>query len=193
MDDSHENKIPVLVVYSYERPLKNVDINTTVLDQQLQNSNISIAKSNISTAKSNTTVSRRKRSTTQTRACSRRPLRINTQMIPPSLIGNYSSFRVFLPGSYDAGICGGSCNNNLPTSKRHPILVHLLLRYQTFLEDNPYKYKQCCTPVSYASLSVYGLGPTNQAMIHTIPNMIITDCECTDIVEPTSTPEVESQ
>ncbi len=166
-----EAKIPMLVVYSFER---SESLNFTEAEEQI--------KKQLEKAKAEgSPLTRRRRNAPTT--CGRHELYINSSMIPPFLIGGFSTFTVILPYRFNAGICGGRCHVHPvhKNAKHHSVLINVLLRQNEPLTNKG--LTQCCAPLRYKPIHILGVGDDNKVPVfHTIDGMEVVECGCTDVV-----------
>lgn len=187
--NDNETTIPLLIVYSYDPKMDNINY------KQLADRTISkIAEP--ATSATAVQMGRRRRRSTTTQSCGFHPLMIQGSDIYDGIVGvTASDFRVSYPQNYNAGICGGTCSNSIPSgsSSNHAPFIHLLLRNQAFKDKhiNDYysyltgvSFAQCCVPVVFKPLAVLYVanGATN---INIIQNMLISPngCECLDVIQ----------
>ncbi len=114
-------------------------------------------------------------------SCERNDLQVRREDLNSiKLIRGHS---IKLPTSYNAGICGGQCEISFPNGPLHATLIHVLIGRNSF-EEHGYTFKQCCAPVAYDPLDILSMSNENQVVkITRLKNMIITRCECIDIVQ----------
>lgn len=182
-DDFTEEDTPLLVVYSYDPKLKNINyqaIAKRTLDE-------------VSTTGTPVTTTRKRRrrsinSNSTIPGCTRHSLWVKGSKIFPELVGKQpgDTFEVVIPDQYDAGICGGGCSRTFPVNapSNHAPFIHVLLGISDFIEqqNNNFNYTECCAPVEYTQQDVLARSATGVA-IHIIPNMKITKCECIYIAD----------
>ena len=176
-----DSTTPILIVYSYSKNIEKINYRGIVspsIEQMLASGSTS----------GSTTSERRRRNADS--FCAVHNLTIETKDISSAIS---DSNQVLFPLTYDAGICGGQCGGRIPENSptNHAPFLFLLLENDTFktnyMENHGYVFEQCCVPVSYIPLVVLAMDDAAPA-INTIPDMVIDECECLDIIKfaPTS-------
>jgi len=165
----NKNKIPMVIVYSYEelRVENNSTLTSELLRQHLRNIN--------------TTQDRNGRRKRQTVSCGVQPLAIDTAFIPINLVGNFADGTIHAPSTYNANICGGFCHLTAAHGKAplHSIFMSILNTRR--LLGGEYNYGQCCGPITFKPLDIFGVFD-GVPMARTLPDMIVTECGCTQVV-----------
>lgn len=179
-----EDNEPLLVVHTYDSEVDNFDYQT-VLDTVTQNRTTPERRRRATEGAHRT--SRRSTVTQEVPFCDVIPLNITRDEIPKK----DREESVFMPSSYDAGICGGNCGNTMPQEQDigHNVLIHMLQGSSEFRERHGYQITRCCAPIKYAPLEVIIIPPPREiksAYIRIIQNMKIVQCECSEIVDYTS-------
>ena len=168
--------MPILIVYSYNPRVENIDYHRVAERVKL------LASASSTDAGSNAIQPQRKKRSTGIGECAVQPLSVYGSEIVPDLMGLDSSYSVHIPLDYNAGICGGRCISSLPSgvSSKHAPFIHVLLDIQSFNSRHGLNFNQCCVPVKYKNLDVLFIGE-EALVISIIQNMIIEKCECIDV------------
>lgn len=187
--------MPIFIVYSYNPKIEKInyqDIANGVIENMLLQDAEDSAPTQAPTraptqapapAVSAAGSNRRKREIPN---CQVNDLIVDGSSIFNLMVGSTASnFRVGAPTSYNAGICGGSCENVLiPDSltSNHAPFVYLLVEQQAFKQKHQYTFERCCAPVKYGPLTVFSYSD-GSASINVIEDLIIKECECLDIIK----------
>ncbi len=166
-----DENMPLLITYSYDPRVANVDYKMIA------------AQARATQIVASADTARRKRQITET--CRKHPLIVKSTEILFGIVSNDPSCEIVYPSEYDAGICGGTCDETLPGSHtNHAPFINILISSNSFSSRHPtYNFKPCCVPVKYRSLRVYTQSPDKSSTIVTVDNMIIDQCDCIDILE----------
>ena len=180
--DSDEMMTPIFIIHSYDSKIEHFN------HQKMVKKLIQMRPSELSNRyiSSTTSQTRPKRGYTP-KGCRVEPLFLRKSEISPYFLGIHPNGSMLLPKSYNAGICGGACNFNMPadTFSKHASFIHFLLNTPSFRQRQRFTFKQCCVPMNYTPLTVIYMNEKEEIKIKTAPNMILDTCNCVDVIETT--------
>lgn len=180
---------PFLVVYSYDDEVEQINYGL-IMDQLERDAQDqpTIASPSVSTSTdidTNQALARRKRDATPVElplppTCSVQQLNVTAADL--NRLSVIRGSQVFLPLSYNAGVCGGKCGSKFPRGPQHAALIHILLNQGTFNDRHGYSFSQCCAPVRYTSLETLTRSGY-EFRINILTDMKIMQCECLDVID----------
>ena len=101
---------------------------------------------------------------------------------------------VIVPTTYNAGICGGSCERNPPemrSSLPHTYLVHSSIDSKTLTSSSSCLdavVQRYCIPTGYRSMAVIILLESGLEY-RVVSNMVVNQCDCVEVVELQKLPD----
>lgn len=167
-----EHKTPLLIVYSYQRQEANLRglVLNAALQQQRRNSDDTPDQQYQQRRKRQSAIS-----------CTSLDLMINVDRIPGDAVNaGTRTFTVLYPSRYNARICSGICNNNIPSSDSN-LYQHISASAIRVGDFSGRSFRQCCSPSSYGPLNVlvrYRDMNEDTLVFVTIQDMLITGCGC---------------
>lgn len=178
-----ENTRPHLVIHSYDPELEKIDY-TKVMDSLNITDPNTVQRRSVQVRAGNS--NQRRPRQTDTDFCRVYPLNITQNEIH-----NVIEETVVVPSFYDAGICGGGCEHTFPKfpDLRHNVLIHILKGTAEFTDRHGYNITRCCAPKKYAPLDAIVVDSNNRPYIRIIPNMVIEECECLEVIDFNSNPQ----
>lgn len=83
------------------------------------------------------------------------------------------------PRLFHLGLCGGQCQQDLPTStKQHPIIIYYLSQ-QLHPAPSGFHWGQCCAPNAYKSIRTIFTSPNEEEYIFTeLEDIAVESCGC---------------
>ena len=177
--DFTDDTKPTYIVYSYNLDIENINYNSIadgVILSMLQEEQTGEAVNQVGVNR------RRKRAVPH---CKVNDLIVPGSSIHKEMVGSTAEeFIVVHPPSYNAGICGGSCDVSIipsTDSGHHAPFVYLLLEQQAFRETHGYTFQRCCAPVKYSPETIFSTSD-GAAQINVLNDLKIARCECLDII-----------
>ena len=117
-------------------------------------------------------------------SCQVHEFEVNVANIPRSDIGT-----IVLPTTFNAGICGGSCELVTPfvrSSSAHTSLIHILTAYQKAKPPSSCPnavFQRYCTPAGHQDLVVIVRSEEGLSRLLTLRKMIVSGCNCVEVME----------